>query len=145
MGRNILLYRYHQGLCFSCLSSTLFSRKLLTFGGRVNVEHNEWGLGWIKFTAPFTDKRRWTPSSFYWLRGKHELVSRSLYFFPMGKSHSLNGRAGKHSTEKINPEALFLLRVCSKLLHNTLFPRLVNKFAIASWRFITKWLYPWAN
>lgn len=40
---------------------------------------------------------------------------------------------------------LLLVRVCSKLLHNTLFPRLVNKFAVASWRFIAKWLYPRAN
>lgn len=66
-------------------------------------------------------------------------------FSPVGKSHCLNGRGGKYSTKNINREALLLVRVCSKLLHNTLFPRLVNKFAVASWRFIAQWLYPRAN
>lgn len=52
----------------------------------------------------------------------------------------------ENSTANINPGVLVLVRVHSKLLlHNTLFPRLVNKFAVASWRFITKRLHPRAN
>lgn len=70
---------------------------------------------------------------------------QEFVFFPMEDSDCLNGRGGKHSTENINTEVLLLDRVCSKLLHNTVFPRLVNKFAVASWRFIAKWLYPRAN
>lgn len=84
-----------------------------------------------------SDKRRRTPSSFHCPRGKHTLMdSGSLYVFPAGNSHCLNGRGGKHSTE-INPEELLLVRLYSKLLH-IFFPRLVNKFAVVSWRFIDK-------
>lgn len=64
-----------------------------------------------------SDKRRCTPSSFHCPRGKHTLIdSGSLYVFPAGNSHCLNGRGEKHSTE-INPEELLLVRLYSKLLH----------------------------
>lgn len=63
----------------------------------------------------------------------------------MEYSQYLNAKGRKHSTVNINPELLVLVRMYSKLLHNTLLPRLVNKFAVASWRFIAKWLYPRAN
>lgn len=44
----------------------------------------------------------------------------------------------EHSTVNISPELLVLVRMYSKLLHSTLLPRLVNKFSVASWRFIAK-------
>lgn len=70
---------------------------------------------------------------------------QELVFFPVEDSNCLNGKGAKRSTENINTEVLLLDRVCSKLLHSTVFPGLVNKFAVASWRFIAKWLHPRAN